>query len=261
MQQRSSWQVTKSVWYALLLRDMLNRMFGNRYAWFWLFAEPLLFVSMMVALRAYIRARGDVGGVEIVPWLIIGLTAFFLFRDGMSKAMSAVKASADVFAYKQVKPVDLVFVASVSITVIHAIVIMMFIIGLYLFGYDLSHGNILFALLSWFGLWCLGLSSGLVLSVGISIIPELSTLVKAMTLPLLLISGAMFPVSFFSYEVQQYLLWNPILHAIEFLRLNFFEGYVSISGIDILYVFKWVLPLFVFGLLLHLRFEGRIKAN
>ena len=261
MQQRNSWQVTKSVWYALYMRDMLTRMFGNRYAWFWLFAEPMMFVGVMVALRSFIRVLNDVGGAPMIPWMIIGLTAFFLFRDGMTSGMRAVKGSMGLFAYRQVKPVDTVLSSSFVGLTIYAVVIFLFIIVLSLLGYNMIPVNLLGALLAWLALWLMGLYSGLILSVVVTVIPDLSKIVNVMTLPLLILSGAFLPIHYMPYEVQQWLLLNPILHAIEFLRFNFFHNYWTLNDISMFYVFQWVLPGLALGLLLHIRFENKLKAK
>ena len=261
MQQRTSWQVTRSVWYALYMRDMLTRMFGNRYAWFWLFAEPMMLVSVMVALRSFIRVLDDVAGAQMIPWMIIGLTAFFLFRDGMTSGMRAVKNSMGLFAYRQVKPVDTVFSSSFVGLTLHAIVIGLFILVLSLLGYQMMPINLLGALLAWLSLWLMGLYSGLILSVATTAVPDLSKIVNVMTLPLMILSGAFLPIHYMPYEVQQWLLLNPVLHAIEFLRLNFFDNYWTLNEISIVYVFQWVLPGLVLGMLLHLRFESKLKAK
>lgn len=261
MQPRSSWQVTKSVWYALYMRDMLTRMFGNRYAWFWLFAEPMMFVGIMVSIRTFIRVMDDVAGAPMVPWMIIGLTAFFLFRDGMTSGMRAVKSSMGLFAYRQVKPVDTVFASAFVGLSIHAIVIALFLGVLALLGYEMMPKNFLLALFAWLSLWLMGLYSGLILSVATTAIPDLSKIVNVMTLPLMILSGAFFPVHFLPHEVQQWLLLNPILHAIEFLRFSFFENYWTFNEISMFYVYQWILPGLILGLLLHLRFENKLKAK
>jgi len=258
---RTSWQVTRSVWYALFLREMLSRMFGNRYAWFWLLAEPMMFVGLMVAIRSTIRVMHQIGGVEMVPWMIIGLTAFFMFRDGMTRAMGAVGANQGLFAYRQVKPVDTVLVRVFVELVVHATVIFLFIITLSLLGFNMQPHNLVLVIFAWFSLWLFGLSVGLLLSVVVTIVPDLSKIVNVMTLPLMIMSGAMLPIQFMPHAVQQILLYNPILHGIEFLRLQFFTGYWTANDISIGYLYEWLLPMLALGLLLHLRFELKLKQK
>ena len=261
MKVRTSWQVTKSVWYALFMREMLSRMFGNRYAWFWLLAEPMMFVGLMVAIRTFIRVMDDVAGVEMVPWMIIGLTAFFMFRDGMTRAMGAVNANKGLFAYRQVKPVDTVIVRVLVEAVIHGTVILLFVMTLMLLGFDMHPKNLVTALFAWFSIWLFGLSVGLILSVTVTIIPDLAKIVNVMTLPLMILSGAFMPVQFLPHSAQDILLLNPILHGIEFLRLQYFEGYWTMAVISVSYLYQWLLPFLAMGLLLHLRFEIKLKQR
>lgn len=261
MQARNSWQITKSVWYALYMREMLSRMFGNRYAWFWLLAEPLMFVGLMVVIRTFIRVMDDVAGTPMVPWMVIGLTAFFMFRDGMTRGMGAVGGNMGLFAYRQVKPVDTVIVRELIELTVHTVVILLFIFVLALLGYQMQPSNLLLVLMAWFSLWLLGLSSGLILSVVVTIIPDLSKIINVMTLPLMILSGAFIPIQFMPYSVQEILLHNPILHLVELLRLGYFEGYWTNSGISMFYVYQWVLPSLMLGLLLHIRFEMKLKAK
>ncbi len=243
------------------MREMLSRMFANRYAGFWLLAEPMVFISVMVAIRSFINVLNDVSGAPIIPWMIIGLTAFFMFRDGMTRAMGAVNANSGLFAYRQVKPVDTVIIRVVIEAVVHMSVILLFIMTLALLGFDMLPQNLIWVLFAWFSLWLLGLSAGLILSVVVTIIPDLSKIVNVMTLPMMILSGTILPLQFLPYGVQQLLLFNPIAHGIEFLRLNYFQGYWSITGIDIAYLYAWILPMLALGLMLHIRFEMKLKQK
>ena len=259
--QRTSWQVTRSVWYALYLREMVSRMFGNRYAWFWLLAEPMMFVGVMVAIRSFIRVLDDVAGAPMIPWMILGLTAFFMFRDGMTRGMGAVTTNKGLFAYRQVKPVDTVIVRVLVEATVHACVISLFIMILALLGFDMHPANLLLAFFAWFSLWLMGLASGMILSVVVTVVPDLSKIVNVMTLPLMILSGAFLPVQFMPYEVQQVLLYNPVLHAIETLRLGYFPGYWTMQEVSMFYVYQWILPFLMLGLLLQIRFEMKLKQT
>jgi len=259
--QRTSWQVTRSVWYALYLREMVSRMFGNRYAWFWLLAEPMMFVGVMIAIRSFISILDDVAGTPMIPWMILGLTAFFMFRDGMTRGMGAVTTNKGLFAYRQVKPVDTVIVRVLVEATVHACVIGLFIMILALLGFDMHPANLLLAFFAWFSLWLTGLVSGMVLSVVVTAEPDLSKIVNVMTLPLMILSGAFLPVQFMPYEVQQILLYNPVLHAIETLRLGYFPGYWTMQEVSMFYVYQWILPFLMLGLLLQIRFEMKLKQK
>jgi len=78
---------------------------------------------------------------------------------------------------------------------------------------------------------------------------------------LLILSGVILPIQFFPYAVQQVLVYNPIVHALELLRLGFFEGYWTLHQINFTYLYYWISLMTAFGLLLHLRFEKRLQAQ
>jgi capsular polysaccharide transport system permease protein len=197
----------------------------------------------------------------MIPWMIMGLTAFFMFRDGMTRGMGAVNANKGLFAYRQVKPIDTVIVRGLVEATVHVTVIVLFIIVLALLGFDMTPANLLLALFAWFSLWLLGLGTGMILSVVVTVVPDLSKIVNVMTLPLMILSGAFIPVQYMPYEVQQILLYNPILHAIETLRLGYFSGYWTMPEVSMFYVYQWVLPILMLGLLLQLRFELKLKQQ
>ena len=108
----------------------------------------------------------------------------------------------------------------------------------------------------------LGIDEGLgvLLSVVSTLVPEVGKVVKIMSLPLLIISGVIFPITYIPHQFQQYVLWNPIVHGLESMRLSFFDGYHTIDGIDITYLWLWALSCLTLGLLMHIRFSAKLMA-
>jgi capsular polysaccharide transport system permease protein len=130
-----------------------------------------------------------------------------------------------------------------------------------LLGFNMSPENLLLALFAWFSLWLLGLGSGMVLSVVVTVVPDISKITNVMTLPLMILSGAFIPVQYMPYAVQQILLYNPVLHTVETIRLGYFSGYWTMPEVSMFYVYQWILPILMLGLLLQLRFEMKLKQT
>ena len=259
--QRTSWQVTKSVWYALFMREVLTRLWTDRAGGFWLFAEPILFVVVMVGIRAYMRAIDNIAGAPMVTWLVIGLVAFFMFRDGLMRGLGAISSAKALYSYRQVKPIDAVIVRIFTEGFVRTLVLMLLLMGLALLGFNaIPYDPIGFAF-AWFTIWLFGLSAGLLFSVVASLVSEINKLIGVMMLPLLLLSAVMLPLQYLPYPVQQMLLYNPIAHALELARLSFFKGYWTLPGIDYIYLYSWILSFLVLGLMLHIRFEMKLKAR
>ena len=257
---RTSWEVTRSVWHAMFMREALARTAGDRFAWFWMLAEPVAFVVIMVLVRELLGRLRLIVGAEWIPWLVLGLVAFFMFREGVLRSLGAVEANRGLFAYRQVKPVDPVLVRNVLEGLLKTLVLLILITGVALLGYDILPFDPLGAMFIWLSIWLLGMGAGLVVSVAGAMVPEVERVVRMMMLPMLLLSGVIIPLQTLPYRVQQYLLYNPVAHGLESLRLSFFEHYQSVQGVDMTYLWFWALAMIALGLALHLRFDMRLKA-
>jgi len=259
---RTSWQVTRDVWYALFMREAVARTSADRFAWFWMLIEPIAYVAIMISIRTVVMGKErTILGAEFVPWLIVGLFGFFVFRENMMRSIGVIDAHKGLFAYRQVTPVDTVLVRSYLEGMLRSLIFLLFIAAGIWLEMGLMPADPLVALGLWLSLWALGLSGGLVLSVVASLVPEVGRLIRLISLPLMLMSGVIFPLNFLPHEVQQYLLWNPVVHGLELLRAGFFPVYHTMSGVSVMYLWYWTLVNMVLGLALHLKYAQRLKAQ
>jgi capsular polysaccharide transport system permease protein len=261
MKVRTSWQITKDVYYALFMREMVNRLFERRFAWFWLFVEPILFVLVVVGIRTFIKMADLIAGAEIIPWTIVGLVSFFMFRDGMMAGSGAVGSSKALFAYRQLKPIDAIVIRVLTLGLLQTIVFMVFILGMLFLGFEIAFPNLVAAIGVFLTLWGLGLGIGLILAVAIEFVRELQKIVNILTLPLMILSGAFLPLHFMPYAIQEILLLNPTVHAIELIRLGIFEGYWTLEGVNYTYLLLWTLGTMMLGIAMNIRFEMKLKAK
>ncbi len=200
-----------------------------------------------------------IGGVDFVPWVIAGLFGFFLFRENMLRSLGAVAANKALFAYRQVKPVDSVFVRCFIEGTIRSFVFILFILCAELIGINLFPDRPLESLVLWCSLWLLGAGFGLTFSALAVLVPETARIVRLTSLPLLIISGVMFPIQYAPEVAQNYLLLNPIIHGLELLREFFFDSYRTVNNISYIYLMAWIIGLNLLGLILHIRFSQRLK--
>jgi capsular polysaccharide transport system permease protein len=243
------------------MREALTRTTADRFAWFWMVAEPIAHVMVMVMIRTVAMKAQLITGAEFVPWMITGLLAFFLFREGLLRSLGAINANKGLFAYRQVKPVDPVLVRCFLEGTLKTFIFLLFIAGGALLGMDIIPQDPLGVIANWVLIWLLGVGAGLLVSAGDSLVPEIGRLVRIAMLPLLIISGVLFPLNFLPHDILEYLLYNPIIHGIESLRLSFFAGYRPLNGISVIYLWLCALSLIALGLMLHIRYEKRLKAQ
>lgn len=235
---------------------------SDRMAWFWMLAEPIAMIIIMVLIRTVVLGRTKhIAGAEFIPWFVVGLFGFHLFRENMMRLIGAVEANKALFAYRQVKPIDPVLVRGYLEGMIKTFIFLLFILAGGLLEIDLFPFDPLAALAVWVSLWLLGLGAGLSLSALSNLVPEIGRIARIASFPLLLISGVLFPINYVPHEAQQLLLLNPIVHGLELLRSCFFEQYWVVAGTSYLYLGFWILSSIAIGLLLHIRFEESLKAK
>jgi capsular polysaccharide transport system permease protein len=256
---RTPWTVTTSVWKALFLRETLARVSAGRAAWLWLLIEPLAHVVFLMVLFSTLRSRA-VAGTDFAQFLALGVLGFFVFRNTAQRSMDAIEANAALFAYRQVKPVDTVAVRCAIEGILQTVTALVLLGGVALFAPPVRIGDPLGVIVAFTGLWAFGTGIGLVLSVANELVPELARLARLMFTPLYFASGVMFSPHILPAQAQRWLLYNPITHGLESMRVAFFPGYVSVPTVNPGYLYGSAMLLILFGLALHLRFARRLVA-
>lgn len=254
---RSNWQVTVAVWHALMLREAVARMFGRRAAVVWLLMEPVSQIGFMVAMFSLIRAT-HVGGMDTVLWLTSGMLAFFLFRRVASQGAAAIGANLALYTYRQVRPVDTVLVRSWLEGLVMLLTAVIVFTGEALLGVHLQLANPLMVLNAIFGLWLLGLGWGLTASVISELVPEVKELLNLVMMPLMVISGAVFPLSAIPHVWREWVMLNPIAHGVEAVRAGISPYYHHVPEMSTGFLNACALVLIFLGLALQARFRSRL---
>ena len=254
---RSSLGITLAVWNALFLREAIGRISDGRAAWLWLLLEPVAHLAILMAIFTLIRNR-VLPGVDFAVFLAIGILAYNLFRTSAMRSMAAISANQALFAYRQVKPVDVVLVRAFLEGVIQLFVGLLLFAGMSLLGFDVLPRDPLTVLVVFVVFWLFGTGLGLILSVGSTLVPEIGKVANLCFLPLYFVSGVLFTPAMLPPALREWLLLNPILHGVELLRGAFLSGYHVISGVDFFYVVAFAFASFFFGLAMHVRFSSRL---
>ncbi len=259
-QSRTAISITLSVWKALFLREILGRLFASRGAWFWLFAEPVFHTAYLMFIFTMIRV-GNVGGIDTALWIMVGMQAFFMFRNTGTQTMNAIGANRSLFAYRQVKPVDTLLVRAGLEGLILIFVTSILMAGLALLGHSVLPEDPLSVFEAFLGLWLVGLGFGLVTSVIAELVPEIGKIIHLIMLPLMIISGVMLPLAVVPQPYLDWLMLNPVAHGLEAARLGFAPHYHAVEGLSIAYLFGFALLSIFLGLALHRRFALRLISQ
>lgn len=257
---RSALDISFSVWKALFLREALYRLLSSRSAPLWLFFEPVFHVSYLLVIYTVIRVR-VIGGIDSTLWLLSGILTFLLFRRTFSQTTKAVDANTSLFTYRQVKPIDTLLTRAVLEFLILFLVGVILFAGAALLGFDVSPDQPLQVMAAFLGIWVFALSWGMAASVAENLVPELGNINRMISAPLYILSGTIAPISRVPYPYQDWLMLNPIAHALELVRQGFSQYYHAAPGTSMTYLYAWATGLLFLGLILQRRFALRLTTQ
>jgi capsular polysaccharide transport system permease protein len=257
---RSPLAVALAVWKALFLREALSRLAQDRIAWALLIVEPLFHVVLLMWLFTVGFRQRVIAGADVGVFIMLGILGFFLVRNIMNRAVDAIDASEALFAFRQIKPVDTVFVRAVLEALLVCVLFLVMFAGGALLEYPIFPADPLGALQALGALWLGGLGLGLVLSVIGNLVAEFARMVRLLFTPLYFFSAVIYPTSILPPPLRDALLLNPIVHGLESLRVAFMPAYSVPSGIDPGYLLKFAVVMIFLGLALHIHFRSRLMT-
>ncbi len=235
--------------HALLLRETKTRFGSHQLGYLWAFLEVLLWVGMF-GLLSYVSGRQGPPGMPMIPFLITGIVPFFAFRETAARCSSAISANRGLLYYPQVQPLDLA-IARVSLEFATKITVF---------------GALMLPIMMWEGDWRIdhplqvvlgfvlatGLGAGLgLIFCGLGVFSEtVLRLQSPFMRPFFWVSGLFFLVDNLPSRARNFLLYNPLVHAIELVRSGWFTTHES-RYINAWYPALWVVILLFFGLTLE----------
>jgi capsular polysaccharide transport system permease protein len=247
------------VLFALLLRELKTRFGGRWLGAMWVVAEPLAHVLLLMLIFGAVRDR-LLPGVDFVMFLVTGLLPFFMFRSLALRLMEAIDANRGLFGYRQVKPMDALISRAALETGLYSLVYLVVLALLAWLGFSVVPDRPLELMAISAALLTGGFGVGLTLAVLTDDVPQVRTLVRIAFFPLYLLSGVIFPVHTLPDELLQWLLWNPVLHALELSRGVYFSAYPPIPQASGAFVGAFGLLALGFGLSLYRVRRHRLLA-
>jgi capsular polysaccharide transport system permease protein len=144
--------------------------------------------------------------------------------------------------------------------VIYSIVFLIFMAGAGWLGFDVAVQDPLTVLLVFLTLGLFGLGLGALACVGATLAPDMAQVVQIVLRPLFFISGIFFSVEVIPGEYRPWLLWNPVLHALELIRGAYFQA-IDLHYGDPVYLAYWTIGALALGLLTFHVYRTRMVAS
>lgn len=246
---RSGLEVQKAAVKALFLREIKTRFGKYRLGYLWAALEPMAHMLILLAIFGYIMHR-TMPDISFPVFLINGIIPFFVFSNITNRSIGAIEANQGLFNYRPVRPIDTIISRAILETFIYAIVYILMMTMVRLTGESFKIIDVITLILSWILLVIFSSGIGLIFMVIGKTFPETEKFLPILIKPLYFISCIMFPLHNVPKEYWPYLLWNPLVHAVELSRESVFPGYNS-TGVSLNYLgFCALITLFI-GLALY----------
>ncbi len=243
-----------------MLREAVTRLSTERAGWLWVVLEPVEHVVFLMIVHGVLQHHA-ISGADTPLFIGLGVLGFFLMRNITLRGMDAVSANSALFAYRQVRAVDTIVARAVLEALLSAVVGALLLAGCALCGIEITPSNLLTSLAAVGVLWLTGIGLAFLLSVAAVLVPELAQLAKMALTPLYFFSAVMFPVDWLPRPMRDVLLWNPLVHSLESIRIGFFPAYHADERIGLLYPFLAAIIVCAGGLALQVRYRRQLVAR
>ena len=260
LKPRGGLSVMRAAIRALLLRELQTRFGQYRLGYVWVLLEPLFSIGIMIFLFGTVMQR-TLSGMEYEIFLLNGIIPFFMFRSGVTQALSATQSNKGLFSYRPVKPIDALLARIFLEFLLKFIAYTFFSLAFLWFGSSISFEHIPALLFYWLLLFIFMLAFSLIFMVIGDFSKEVGKFLSVGFLILYLLSGILYSIQIIPVQYREYLLWNPLIHIIELMRHAVAPAYELVSGISLSYFVIWIILSLFIGLLLYKRFERQMVKS
>ncbi len=226
---------------------------------FWTFFEPFFQVIFFILLKTLILGNST-ENFDYAVFLALSFTAFFMFKNIVIKTMGAFSANKGLFVYKQVKPIDTIIARVMVEIFISTIVIFIFILIGFYFNFDMNIKNLPMVVIGYIFLLIFSISFGLFSAILITLFASAKNVINIILRPLLFISALFHTIEMVPSQVQNILLYNPLVHFMEMIHGYYFHV-LNDKFVNYNYILLWTIILLYFGLWFYQKLEERIISK
>jgi len=235
---------------ALIQREIKTRFGRQQLGYLWALIGPMLWIGTIVGMF-YLLDRSAPSGMDTVSFIATGLIPYNLFKETNARAASAIGANKGLLFYPQIQPLDLVVARAVlefaTLFSVFGVITLIASMWQGTWPHVADWLNFLFGFVA---AAALGASLGLVLMGLMVFTPAIERLYGVVLRPLFWVSGVFYTANSLPPFVRELMLYNPVLHIVEFVRSGWFVTYRA-QYASVSYVCVWIVSLAFVGLLIE----------
>jgi len=243
--------------HALALREIQSQQAGLAYGFGWVFFDAFLGVAALMIMKFAIRGFSR-PGVPPFTFLVSGLVPWMMFSATYHAPANAVSKGQKLLLLPVITELDLMLASALRIFLVYTI---LFVILAVLAAIGDGIGPPRFPLgvaLLFFNMSLMGIAFGIVLLTLNRLYSPAAKFTGFFLRFMMILSGVIFSLTMFPPTIWPYLLWNPLLHVEELLRVYWFNNYQT-PGVSAFYVAESLLVMIFFGLLLERYLRRRLR--
>lgn len=224
MSRTSHVQVQADVLKALLLRDIRTRFFGHGLDYLVAIAWPVVHIIILLGIYAAVGRVAPYGSSAML-WFATGLVPVMSFIYSSRWIVLSVLLNQPLLGLPVVKVTDIILARSI-LEAAGALCMALTMLGIMALCDVTIMPHDVFAAGA-------GLAASILLGVGVGVfnavlarlIPMWATGYALVIIVFYMSSGVLFVPDALPELARQILSWNPVLHAVEWMRVAYYEGY------------------------------------
>lgn len=222
---------------------------GSRFSAVLTFLEPLIFIVLLVAVRGFLRDALPDYGVSTFVFYSSGIFPFYVFFRLSVRLRGA--APSPQRRLPRVDSTQMVMASMIAETGIILTTMLVWFTVMWFVGLKEAAPariDLCLAALAW--LWALGIGVGLLNGAAIKASKIWQFVYGRATMALAFLSGVFFVVDMLPLNVRNILVWNPIMHGIEWFRLGLYGTY-PVFTLDTDYLIDTTAIVIILGIAAH----------
>ena len=211
--------------HALIIRETRTRFGESKLGYGWALLEPVLHILMLsLVFAVMMRGRPPIGN-EFFIFYYTGIIPYHLFVHTSSSMTYAISSNLSLLQLPLVSPFDLIIARGLLELITDTLVAVILLAGFGAVGLGVLPRDLPALSASVIVVWLLGCGVGFVNAVLNAFFKSWDKIWAQLTRILYFCSGIFYVPGMMPDWVRDILVWNPILHAVDWFRSSFFAEY------------------------------------
>lgn len=219
-------RINRQVIWALLLRESRMAFGTSHWGYLWAALQPAVTLTFLIVVFVMIGRHAPFGD-SLALFFATSVLCLEYFQKLSVSLMRAFSSNASLFAYPPVQALDTVFARYLLVSSVYVLVWAGFHTALIATGYGEAPRRPELVIGGFMIVGMIGLAIGMINAVIYRFTTSWQHVEKVWGRPLFFLSGTFYVPSALPPEAVRILEWNPILHAVELVRMGFWPHYHS----------------------------------